>query len=238
MKVEILFDKDAMTRDLRIGWGVSFLIDEVILFDTGESGRWLLENMRNLKVNIDKIMAVVISHDHWDHTGGLRELLKNKEGIKVYTCPNFSLGFKREIERLNGKLIETEKVTEIAGNIFVTGEIAGEYKGRYMPEQAMIVRTEKGLTVITGCSHPGIIKIVEKVKKDFSNIKIYLVFGGFHLIGKSRQEVRFIAEKLKEMGIEKVGPTHCTGYDAQLIFKEIYKDDFIFIKTGQTFEIF
>jgi len=51
MKVEILFDKDAMTRNLRIGWGVSFLIDERILFDTGESSRWLLENMRNLKVN-------------------------------------------------------------------------------------------------------------------------------------------------------------------------------------------
>jgi 7,8-dihydropterin-6-yl-methyl-4-(beta-D-ribofuranosyl)aminobenzene 5'-phosphate synthase len=237
MKVVILFDKDAMTRNLRIGWGVSFLIDEVILFDTGENGRWLLDNMRNLKVNIDKIMAVVISHDHWDHTGGLWELLENKEGLKVYACPNFSLGFKREIGRLNGKLIETEKVTKIAANIFVTGEIAGEYKGRYIPEQALIVRTKKGLTVITGCSHPGIIKTVEKVKKDFPYMKIYLVFGGFHLIDKSRQEARFIAEKFKEMGIEKVGPTHCTGYDAQLIFKEVYKDDFIFIKTGQTFDI-
>jgi len=54
---------------------------------------------------------------------------------------------------------------------------------------------------------------------------------------KSRQEAKFIAEKFKEIGIEKVGPTHCTGYDAQMIFKEIYEDDFIFIKTGQTLEI-
>ena len=237
MKVGILFDKDAMTRNLRIGWGVSFLIDEVVLFDTGENGRWLLENMGNLKVNIDKIMTVVISHDHWDHTGGLWELLENREGLKVYACPNFSLSFKRKVERLKGKLIETERVTEIVENIFVTGEITGEYKGEYMPEQALIIRTEKGLTIVTGCSHPGIIKIVGQVKKDFPNMKIYLVFGGFHLIDKGRREVRFIAEKLKEMGIEKVGPTHCTGYDAQLIFREVYKDDFIFIKTGLTFEI-
>lgn len=238
MKVEILFDKEAMNKDLRIGWGVSFLIDERILFDTGENGHWLLENIRNLKVNIDKIIAVVISHDHWDHTGGLWKFLKNKEGLKVYACPNFSSEFKKKVEKLKGKLIETERVTEIVEDVFATGEIAGEYKGEYMPEQALIIRTEKGLTIITGCSHPGIIEIVRQVKKDFPNMKIYLVFGGFHLIDKNRREVKFIAEKLKEMGIEKVGPTHCTGYDAQLIFKEIYKDDFIFIKTGQKFEIF
>jgi len=238
MEIKILFDKEAIDRSLHAGWGVSFLINQEVLFDTGENGRWLLENMRNLKVDINKIMAVAVSHDHWDHTGGLWELLRNKEGLKVYACPNFSARFKKRVERLKGKLIEAERITKIVEDIFVTGEIAGEYKRRYIAEQALIVRTKKGLTIVTGCSHPGIIKIVKQVKKEFSDMKIYLVFGGFHLIDKDRQEVRSIAEKLKEMGIEKVGPTHCTGYDAQLIFKEIYKDSFVSIKTGQTFEIF
>jgi len=237
MEIKILFDKEALDRSLYRGWGVSFLVNETVLFDTGENGRWLLNNIKNLKVDINKITTVVISHDHWDHTGGLWELLKNREGLKVYACPNFSSSFKRKVEKLKGRLIETEKFTEITEDIFITGEIAGEYKGRYMPEQVLVARTEKGLTIITGCSHPGIIKIVEKVKKDFPDMKIYLVFGGFHLIDKSRQKAKFIAEKFKEIGIEKVGPTHCTGYDAQMIFKEIYEDDFIFIKTGQTLEI-
>ncbi len=167
MEIKILFDKEAVDRSLHAGWGVSFLINQEVLFDTGENGRWLLENMRNLKVDINKIMAVAVSHDHWDHTGGLWELLRNKEGLKVYACPNFSARFKKRVERLKGKLIEAERITKIVEDIFVTGEIAGEYKRRYIAEQALIVRTKEGLTIVTGCSHPGIIKIVKQVKKNF-----------------------------------------------------------------------
>lgn len=237
MEVKILFNNEAISKDLRIGWGLSFLIDRKILFDTGENGRWLLENIKSLKVNIDKISSVVISHDHWDHTGGLWEILKKKEGLKVYACPGFSPEFKKEVRRLKGKLKESVKITKIAENIFVTGEIAGEYKGSYMPEQAMVIKTNKGLTIITGCSHPGIIRIAAQVKKNFNNININLVFGGFHLIDKYKPEIKSIAEKLREMGVERIGPTHCSGYDAELIFKEIYKDAFVSIKAGMSFDI-
>ena len=68
MKVKVLFDKVAGKKELITGWGVSFLIGDEVLFDTGENGEWLVKNIRELKVDIDKIKAVVISHDHWDHT--------------------------------------------------------------------------------------------------------------------------------------------------------------------------
>ena len=106
-----------------------------------------------------------------------------------------------------------------------------------MPEQVFVAKTLNGITLITGCAHPGIIKIVDKVKEDFPNEKIYLVFGGFHLMEKDKREVKLVAEKLKEMKVGRVGPAHCTGYEAELIFKETYQNDFVTIKAGQTFEI-
>ncbi len=237
MKIKIYIDKDAEGKKLYTGWGVSFLVDNKILFDTGENGPWLMENMKNLKVIIDKIKAVVISHDHWDHTGGLWEVLKKRKGIAVYACPGFSAEFKDKVKELKGKLAENEKVTEISKDIFVTGEIPGEYKGEYMPEQALVVKTDKGISVITGCAHPGIVTMVEKVKGEFPAYPIYSVFGGFHLMDKDIRIIEATAEEFKEMAIEKAGPTHCSGKAAEEIFKERYGANFITVKTGQILNI-
>lgn len=81
-----------------------------------------------------------------------------------------------------------EKFAEIAKNIFVTGEIPGVYKDEYLPEQALVVKTKKGITVIAGCSYPGIVKILKKVKRQFPQDKLYFVFGGFHLKDTSKVE--------------------------------------------------
>jgi len=237
MWIKVIFDKDAVEKELRTGWGVSFLIDDKILFDTGEKGEWLLENMRILKVDIKKIEAVVISHDHWDHWGGLWDLLAQKVGLKVYACPRFGKEFKEKVEKTKGELIEAEKFKEISPNIYNTGEIPGAYHGRYMAEQAMALKTNNGLTVITGCAHPGILKVLEKVKAKFSSEPIYFVLSGFHLMEQDRRAIEIIAENFKKMGIKKVGPTHCSGKLAEEIFKNHYRENFIPIKAKQTIEV-
>lgn len=237
MRVKVIFNSGALDKNLYTGWGVSFLVDDKVLFDTGEKGFWLLENMKYLNVDIGIIEAVVISHDHWDHTGGLWEVLKRRKGLKVYACPHFSQEFKDKVKTLRGTLIESEKFAEIAKNIFVNGGIPGVYKGEYLPEQALVVKTKNGITVITGCSHPGIVKILEAVKKNFPQDKLYFVLGGFHLKDSSKAEIDSIVEKFKQMNVEKAGPTHCSGKEAEEMFKERYGSNFIRIKVGQILKV-
>ncbi len=237
MKITILFDKEAKNKKLCTGWGVSFLIGENVLFDTGENSDWLLENMKQLRVDISDITKVVISHDHWDHTRGLWGLLRKKRGITVYACPGFSVEFKKEVGRSGGRLVEADRKAEIEKNIYVTGEIAGEYNGGYMPEQALVVKTGKGLTMATGCSHPGITRMVEEVRKGFPEEKIHGVFGGFHLMAKKPAEIRAIAKEFRRLKVEKAGPTHCSGRSAEEIFKDEFGGDCIIIRTGGVIDI-
>jgi len=193
--------------------------------------------METLAVDIYSIEAVVVSHDHWDHTGGLWDLLKLRKGLKVYGCFGFSQNFKDKVKEEGGLFQESDAFMQITSNIYVTGEIAGRYKGNYIAEQGLVIKTKSGLVVIVGCSHPGIIRIIDKIREKFPNQKIEMVFGGFHMIDKDKREIKIIAEELKARGVEKLGPSHCTGYDAQAIFKKEYKDKFISIKAGQVFEV-
>ena len=237
MKVRIIFNKDAQDKKLHIGWGVSFLVDGKVLFDTGEKGAWLTENMENLGVEINEIRAVVISHDHWDHTGGLWDLLKNKEGLKVYVCANVSGKLKNKIKESKGVLEEAKGTIEISKNIFLTGENEGEYKGEYLFEQALVAKTDRGISLITGCAHPGIIKMLKEVKNDFPKEAIYAVFGGFHLVNEKDESITAIVDEFKRKGVKKAGPTHCSGDVAEEIFKLRYKDDFLQMETGRELEI-
>ena len=238
MQIKVLFDKDGINKNLHTGWGVSFLVDDKVLFDTGENGEWLLENMKILGVDIGKIEAVAISHDHWDHWGGLWDLLKSKKGMPVYICPNFSREFKDKAKKLGAGLIEVEKVRQILPDIFLTGEIAGAYHGKYMAEQAVVLKTANGITVITGCAHPGILKIVEKVKAEFPDEPLHLVLGGFHLIKSDRRAVEIVVENFKKLGLLKAGPTHCSGEEATDIFKKYYKgENLITVHVGREIEV-
>lgn len=237
MKIKVLFDKEGLDKRLHVGWGVSFLIDDKILFDTGEKGQWLLENMAALKVDINKIEAVVISHDHWDHWGGLWDLLQQRKGMRLYICPHFSREFKDKALALGAIVVEAERLTQIIQNVSSTGEIPGAYKGKYMAEQALVLKTNNGLTIVTGCAHPGILKMVEKTKTKFPDEPVYLVLGGFHLKESDKRAIEIVAENFKKMNIIKAGPTHCSGNQAEEIFKICYEDNFVSVKVGQEIEV-
>jgi len=237
MNIKVLFNNEAIDDKFSAGWGFSCLVGNSVLFDTGENGEYLFHNIKIMGVDISAIDKVIISHDHWDHTGGLWEILSKRENLTVYSCPGFSSEFKDRVKSLGAELVELDGFTEIKDNIFVSGEIESLYHGKDMPEQALCIRTDKGITVITGCAHPGIINMAERAKVNFSKEKIYSILGGFHLKDKSKDETEAIAERFRELGVERVGPTHCSGKEAEDIFKKQYGSKFIAVKTGVSFEV-
>ncbi|MDD5155846.1 MAG: MBL fold metallo-hydrolase, partial [Candidatus Omnitrophica bacterium] len=108
---------------------------------------------------------------------------------------------------------------------------------KYMPEQAVVLKAKNGLTVITGCAHPGILKMVEKARTKFRNEPVYFVLGGFHLMESDKQAIEIVVENFKKMGIIKAGPMHCSGEAAEDIFKKHYGSNFAPIKAGQEIEV-
>ena len=237
MKIKILFNSAGIREDFSTGWGLSFLIDNRILFDTGEKGEFLIDNIDKMKIDLSLIESVVISHDHWDHTGGLWEILKRRKNINVYVCSGFGASFKHKIFEYFVKVFETDNFTRVTSGIYSTGGIIGVYKGTNMSEQALIIKTEKGFSVITGCAHPGIIKMLERVKAQLTIQEFYTVLGGFHLKDHSIKDVKEIVKKFTELKVKRVGPTHCSGLNAEQVFREKYGDNFIEAKVGQVINI-
>jgi len=237
MHVTILYDNQSCSDPFQSGWGFSCLINDRILFDTGEAPEPLLHNMVQLNIRLEQIEAIIITHNHWDHTGGLWEMLRKRPGLKVFGCPGFGKDFEEKVTRMGGRFIPSLEFRKIESGIAVTGEIPGQYKGQSMPEQAMILQSEKGLTVITGCSHPGIVQIVEIVKIHCPNKPVALVMGGFHLMSHSDSEIDTVITRLKALDVMSVGPTHCTGKEAKGKFREMFGKSYIEIGTGCSFDI-
>jgi 7,8-dihydropterin-6-yl-methyl-4-(beta-D-ribofuranosyl)aminobenzene 5'-phosphate synthase len=104
--------------------------------------------------------------------------------------------------------------------------------GTDIPEQALVLEAAPGNVVITGCAHPGIVEIVRRAR-ELHGPEVHMVLGGFHLGWTSESEIRTIIAELRDLGVDKVGPSHCTGDLAIRLFREEYGDDFVELGTGR-----
>jgi 7,8-dihydropterin-6-yl-methyl-4-(beta-D-ribofuranosyl)aminobenzene 5'-phosphate synthase len=172
-----------------------------------------------------------LSHFHYDHLGGLPYILKNNRKVTIYMPSSFPREFKQYATNNGIEYTEINTVTEIYNGVFLTGEL-----GDQPAEQSLVVRTTKGLAVITGCAHPGIVNIARYVKETI-NDKIYLLLGGFHLLEETLSQTNHIVDDLLELGVEKVAPCHCSGEIARKMFNERYTSNYIDCATGTIIKI-
>ena len=235
VKISVIYDNNSNSKDLQSDWGFACLIEceeTKILFDTGETGNILLSNMGKLKVDPHSIDIVILSHFHHDHTGGLSEFLKINSNIKVYYPQSFPLPLIDIIINSGATPFPVSDFLEIIPNVFTLGEIDG-----IIPEQSLVIRSNKGIIVITGCAHPGIINILEKTKECFPNEIIYLTMGGFHLYKMTKERMSSTINKISDMGVQAIAPAHCSGNVACQLFNEKYGMNYFEMEAGEIIEI-
>jgi 7,8-dihydropterin-6-yl-methyl-4-(beta-D-ribofuranosyl)aminobenzene 5'-phosphate synthase len=228
LKITILYDNNPFDPRLKTDWGFSALLEfrgQTLLFDTGGDGRILLENMQVLGIEPAHVQSIVLSHAHGDHTGGLIALLDGHRKPTVYLLPSFADSYKNQVTQLT-QVSEVTPGQLIADGILTTGEIKGN-----IPEQALLVRTENGLVIVTGCAHPGIVRIVESAI-ELTNDPVYLVLGGFHLGDKSETDIFAILTDFRRLGVQNVAPCHCSGENAIAMFAAEYGQAFVRVGVG------
>jgi 7,8-dihydropterin-6-yl-methyl-4-(beta-D-ribofuranosyl)aminobenzene 5'-phosphate synthase len=229
LTITILYDNYAHDPRLKTSWGFSALIEykgNQLLFDTGGDSPTLLKNMEILEIDPGVIDAVIISHEHGDHTGGLEGLLAKGIQPTVYAISTLPAGLKQRVSKLT-TLVEDDRAQEIATGVYTTGKMNGT-----PPEQALVIQTANGLVILTGCAHPGIVQIIEEARRLHPE-PVHLVLGGFHLRDKSSTEIQAILSAFRQMGVERVAPTHCTGDLAIRLFADEYGGDFLQAGVGQ-----
>jgi 7,8-dihydropterin-6-yl-methyl-4-(beta-D-ribofuranosyl)aminobenzene 5'-phosphate synthase len=230
LKVTILYDNTAYLKTCTADWGFACLIEgteKTVLFDTGTKGDVLLRNVDSLKTDLAQAGVVAISHTHDDHTGGLRAALPRMPGIQVYLPFSSPESLTRSVRQAGAIPVQRKEPVTLCKNVFLTGEMGDQVK-----EQALVIRTPQGLVVLTGCSHPGIVTIIEKAR-EVGKENVYAVVGGFHLLQQPEAAVEKIIAQFKQLGVRKVGAAHCTGIPQIEQFRKAYGADFLETGAGR-----
>jgi 7,8-dihydropterin-6-yl-methyl-4-(beta-D-ribofuranosyl)aminobenzene 5'-phosphate synthase len=229
--ISVVYDNYVHTDGLKSDWGFAIVIEGLeknILFDTGARPDVFESNFGKMNLDAGKIGFLVLSHEHGDHTGGIPAFMKMRKGIPVIIPYSFSESFKKRMTDYGYEPFLVKEPVKICTNLYSSGEFSGP-----IPEQALVLNTKKGLVVMTGCSHPGIVMMLKEIKSKF-NKNIYMVLGGFHLLEKSDEEMKSITEGLKDLGVVKCGATHCTGEKQTGMIKEAFSTNFFELGVGNT----
>jgi len=260
--------------------GLSLLIEAAglnVLFDTGSSGAFA-DNAAALGVDLAAIDLAVLSHQHYDHGGGLERFFGINASAAVYLrgCPvsdrffkafgviRRPIGLDRGVaERFSGRLRRLIEPTEVSPDVWLITEIAEthprpkgnerlfvEVGGALVPdpfdhELVMVILEDDGMVIFSGCSHCGILNMVDTAVARFPDTPVKAVFGGFHLIGlplfnsmaASRDEVESIAAALLERVTGAVFTGHCTGAKAFGILAGVMGDGIRPFSTGAVVEV-
>lgn len=253
--------------------GFSALVEsrdgQSILFDTGQ-GATLMHNATRMNKDLSHLNKVVISHGHYDHTGGLLPLLKDTGPKQVYGHPQiFSYRYRLkdtgeaidigipysqlDLEAAGATFDLAPEFRQIVPGIYLTGEVPrltsfekgdrGIFTGSNKAvdtapdDQSMVLETEKGLVVIMGCCHSGIINTLDHIQRCLGRCDFYAIIGGTHLGFCSQNQLDETISRLTGKGVSKLAVSHCTGFIASARLFKIMPKEFQLAMVGYTMEV-
>lgn len=273
-------------KDLYFEHGLSLLIEadgKRILFDTGQSGDFI-KNAKTLNQSLTDLDFVILSHGHYDHSGGFRKFIeavekspgliigeeffkpkykrvseneykyngnsfdeifiknkqiplrKVKEDI-IYLTKNIMVfhNFDRsaEYEKLSDKFFILDSLENIESSSYNRSDYV---RDEFSDEIVLGINTKKGMVVIVGCSHAGIINIINTIRKR-TDIPIYAVIGGTHLVDADEFRIQQTVSSFEAMNIRYIAVSHCTGEQGMEEIKKNMGEKFILNNTGRVINL-
>lgn len=242
MKITTLIENLVNGPELFGEHGLSIYIDtgeKKILFDTGQTGLFI-QNAQKLGLDVNDIDILILSHGHFDHTGGLYPFLEINKKAKVYAkkeifTPKYKdkthfIGTLLNKEALLDRIIFVETITEVAPTIFIlpsieihhaidtnfshfyTKEGISFLPDMFDDELFLVVQKNKHINIITACSHRGITNICTTASNYFK-MTVNLILGGFHMKDCGIEQYIHITNYLRNLQPKQIGACHCTGVE-------------------------
>jgi len=233
LEILVLFDNTSAREDLHRSWGFSALIDfrgHRVLFDAGSDPILLLEHLEKLQIDPKSIEQAVISHQHGDHLRGVYWVFEKNPKMTVHFLDNFPDEAFRRAAAVGMKPRRVKGPFEVAPGIYSTGIVDGK-----PPEQSLVIETSQGLVMLVGCSHPGVVNLVETAQSQRKQDSIHLLLGGFHMLRNHPNEIKDAITQLKDLKVTNAVPAHCSGDLAKELFQSAYGDQFNTAGAGRRF---
>jgi 7,8-dihydropterin-6-yl-methyl-4-(beta-D-ribofuranosyl)aminobenzene 5'-phosphate synthase len=222
-----------------------------ILFDTGARPDTVLINARALKVDLSNVPDVILTHNHADHTGGLMTLKRSVgsnalttahagQGIFLNRGNDRIEKLRADFQAAGGKFVIHDGPAELFPGVWLTGPVPRKYPERnwsgtgtiQMPDgskqednipedMSLVIDTDRGLVVISGCGHAGVINTLEYARAKVRSAPVHAAIGGFHLFALDDDKLLWTGGKLREFGLQNFLGAHCTGIEATYRIREL-----------------